>query len=255
MKPKISVIIPCYNYAGYIEKCIMSVLLQRINHTVEIVIGNDNSTDESLNIINRMKALYENHQFIFKVINHEVNVGEINNTKSLLERCEGDYIAYLDADDYWINPYKLEKQLEFMESNQDYSMCITGYIIYENDSYVPASNFSSWLCPININNLNSESLCSGNIIGSSSSRFFRNYGSKIIKDYFYDFPYSDWAMNFELSFMGKVAYLNFPGYVYRKHDKSLSHIDFKKSTQDDYNRLTGILKEILNKKLYNPSEL
>lgn len=249
MRPKISVIIPCYNYESYIEKCITSVLSQRVNHTIEILVGNDNSTDDSLNIIKKIKNHHESEKFIFKIVNHEINVGEINNTKSLLEKCEGDYIAYLDADDYWIDTYKLQKQLDFMEKNPSCSMCVTGYILFENEKYIPTSDFSSWLCPIDTNNLNSENLCNGNIVGSSSSRFFKNYGSVIIKDYFYDFPYSDWAMNFELSLLGKIEYLNFPGYVYRKHEKSLSHIDFNNYKQDEYNKRTKILRELLIKTL------
>lgn len=176
MLPKVSVIIPCYNYDKYIEQCLMSVLLQRLNYNIEIIISDDNSTDNSFIVANRIKKFYETDQFKFIVSKNENNLGEINNTKSLLEKAKGEFIAYLDADDYWTDPYKLAKQIEFMEQNPDYSLCITGHMILENNQYIPVSDFNYWLCPRNMQNLTSEELSNSNCVGSSSSRFFINYG-------------------------------------------------------------------------------
>ena len=256
MDPKVSVIIPCYNYDKYIEQCIMSVLLQRVDFKIEIIIGDDNSTDNSYAIANRLKSFYETDNVAFNIIKQEINIGEIDNTKCLLENAKGEYIAYLDADDFWINPYKLKAQVDFMDSNPDYSMCVAGYIILENNNYIPINDFSLWLRPVDINNLSSESLVPGNSVGTSSSRFFRNYDN-IVQSYFYEFPYSDWPMNFELSLRGKIGYINFPSYVYRVHEKSLS----KNNTLIDvdhqiiYEKRVGILRDILNKKLYTVSDV
>ena len=239
---KLSVIIPCYNYEKYIEQCLMSVALQNCNFNIEVLIGDDNSSDKSFEIIKRFKMCYESDKIKFKIYSHPENIGEINNTKFLLEKCEGEYIAYLDADDYWIYPNKLQKQVDFLDNNKDYSICITGYIELLNDSgdYIPTINLSSWLCPKNINNLNSDSLTTHNTVSSSSSRVFRNY-KDLIKDYFYEFPYSDWALNFELSLKGKISYLDFPSYVYRIHNNSLS-----KRSKIDMVYLCSILKNIKN---------
>jgi len=252
MSTKISVIVPCYNYERYVEKCLMSIVLQNRNFNVEILVGNDNSTDNSLKIINRFAKYYESDNLKFKIHSHNTNLGEISNTKFLLENCEGDYIAYLDADDYWIDPNKLKKQIEFLDNNKDYSICITGYSKLLNDgSYIPSVDFSSWLCPIDINRLNSESLTTGNIVGSSSSRLFRNY-ENLFKDYFYNFPYSDWVINFELSLKGKIGYLDFPSYIYRIHDNSLSKKDSQAENSNElYNKRVNILKSELDKHINN----
>jgi glycosyltransferase involved in cell wall biosynthesis len=249
MKPKVSVIVPCYNYGGHVEKCIMSILLQKLDYNIEIVIGDDNSSDYSLDIITRMKGSYEDEKVKFKIIGHDQNIGEINNTRSLLENSDGEYIAYLDADDYWVDPFKLIKQIEFMDNNKEFSMCITGQINFQNGVYSPASNFSSWLCPINPEEMSAENLSTGNFVGSSSSRFFRNYPD-IIKDYFYEFPYSDWPMNFELSLRGRIKYLDFPGYVYLIHDNSLSRKKLEPTEEELknlYYRRVNILKDVLIK--------
>jgi len=252
MKPKVSVIIPCYNYDKYIEQCLMSVVLQNRDFNIEVLIGDDNSTDKSIEIIERFSRYYRYDNLKYKIYSHDKNLGEINNTKFLLDNCEGEYIAYLDADDYWTDPNKLKNQLEFLDNNKDYSLCITGYIQLKNGvDYNPNVNFKSWLCPKDINNMNSDALSKGNIVGSSSSRVFRNY-KDLVKDYFYDFPYSDWVMNFELSLKGKIGYLNFPSYVYRMHDNSLSTKDLQAENKEElYNKRVSILKSELNKYLNN----
>ena len=224
MKPKVSVIIPCYNYQNYIEQCIMSVLLQRTNFQIEIIVSDDNSSDNSYNIINRVACSYQSEQFKFKILRNEKNLGEINNTKNLIQNSIGQYIAYLDADDYWVDPYKLQKQVEFLDNNPEYSMCVAGFYSITDGTFLPSSNFTQWTT--SIGELNSDNLAFGNVVSCSSSRVFRNQNNLtelLFRDYAYKFPYSDWLINFELSFLGKIQYLDFPCYIYRSHQNSLSN--------------------------------
>jgi glycosyltransferase involved in cell wall biosynthesis len=71
MDPLVSVIVPCHNYEKYIEQCILSILVQRANFNVEVVIGDDCSTDYSLSIAKRMKNWYESENFIFTIVERE----------------------------------------------------------------------------------------------------------------------------------------------------------------------------------------
>ena len=71
---KINVIVPCYNYANYLDLCLMSIFTQRVNCVVEILFSNDNSTDESLGIAERIAARYNNDQIFMTVFNHEKNI-------------------------------------------------------------------------------------------------------------------------------------------------------------------------------------
>ena len=245
MRPKVSVIIPCYNYDKYIEHCILSVVVQKTSFPFEIIIGDDNSSDNSFLIAQRMQSTFQDERIQFKVYKNEENIGEINNTKKLLQNSTGQYVAYLDADDYWTFPNKLQTQVEFMDQNPNYSLCITGFLWLQNGQFIPKNDFTAWLCPIDTT---SESLTKTNTIGSSSSRLFRNYNN-LIKDYFVNFPYSDWPLNFELSLLGDIKYLDFPSYVYRIHDKSLSHYKSaaEKEKQEQLNFMRSqILEKILD---------
>ena len=88
-------------------------------------------------------------------------------------------------------------------------------------------------------------LLSTNFIGSSS-RFFRNYNNLII-DYFYDFPYSDWPMNFELSLRGKILYQNFSSYVYRLKPNSLISVESIEELELKKDYRAELLMNILKK--------
>ena len=117
--PIISVIIASYNHAESIKKAIGSVLQQTFKD-FEIIIVDDGSGDGSVKIIKdferlnkKIKAYYENHK------------GLMNTYLKGLSECKGDYIAFCDCDDYWIDKDKLKKQVSYMENNLDCGLCFT----------------------------------------------------------------------------------------------------------------------------------
>jgi glycosyltransferase involved in cell wall biosynthesis len=259
---KINVIIPCYNYASYLDLCLMSVFTQRVDCEIEILFSDDNSSDESFGIAKRIAERYNTDKIYLKVFRQEKNIGEIENTKFLISQCSSKYISYLDADDYWIDPYKLEKQYKFMESNPDFSMCYTGQLGYDGVHHSPdPTGFETLICPYyfitdgilysdenysySYGILDNKTLCNANHV-FSSSRFFRNY-SDLIKEYFYDFPYSDWPMNFELGLRGKIFYMNFAGYVYRTKSDSLFHKETSEVREEKNQHRCDLLKYLYSK--------
>jgi len=250
MSKKINVVIPAYNCGKFLDHTILSVFSQITKHNISVLISNDCSTDNTLEVLERLKNTYYRDNFEIIIFNQEKNLGEINNTKFLLDNCDGEYIAYLDADDFWINPNKLKIQIDFMETNKNCSMCFTGYLEYTDGIFVPSALGNSWLSPpLNINIENSitpDMFLSSNCIGSSS-RVFRNYNN-IIKDYFNSFPYSDWPMNFEISLLGDVKFINFVTYCYRKHNQSLtSKLDLESDEyKEKFNKRVNILTERYN---------
>lgn len=105
----VSVIVPVYNSSKYLEECITSIINQTYKN-LEIIIINDNSTDNSLNIINKFKDKR------IKVINLKKTKGVANARNEGIKKSSGNYICYLDSDDY-ITKDKIEKQVKFMEEN------------------------------------------------------------------------------------------------------------------------------------------
>jgi glycosyltransferase involved in cell wall biosynthesis len=236
----------------------MSIFTQRVDCIVEILFSDDNSTDESFGIATRIAEKYNTDNIYLKLFKQEKNIGEID-TKFLLSKCDSKYIAYLDADDYWIDPYKLQKQYDFMESNPDFSMCFTGQLGFDGETHSPGpTGFELLIVPywfITNDILYSDEKYSysygildpKSFIGSnyvfSSSRFFRNY-ENLIQDYTYEFPYSDWPMNFELGLRGKIFYMNFASYVYRIKPNSLFNSETSEEREKKYQYRCDLLKSL-----------
>lgn len=113
----VSIIMPTYGHEKYIEQAINSVLMQKVNFKYEVLIGEDCSPDNTRQILKNME---QNLPECFHIFYRETNFGSKNNCKDLQERSIGKYWITLEADDYWLNPLKLQKQVDFLESNTDY---------------------------------------------------------------------------------------------------------------------------------------
>ena len=123
----ISVIIPSYNRANTVGETIESIVNQNgigDEFSLEIVIGDDCSTDNAREVLLQYKSKYP--EFI-KLIFHEHNVGLGTNWGTCVLACQGKYICNCDNDDYWHNPDKLLLQLEYMENHPAANVLFTDY--------------------------------------------------------------------------------------------------------------------------------
>jgi glycosyltransferase involved in cell wall biosynthesis len=127
--PLVSVFMITYNHEKYIAQALNSVLMQKTSFDYEIVIGDDCSTDSTQKII---KDYVTKHPNKIKPIFQTVNVGAMRNAYEFtLPECKGKYIATLEGDDYWTDPDKLQKQVDFLESNENYSVCFHHVIMVD----------------------------------------------------------------------------------------------------------------------------
>ncbi len=128
----VSVWMITYNHEKFIGKAIESVLSQKTNFTFELVIGEDNSNDDTAKIIKEYHSKYPD---IIKPIYHTANKGMMGNMIDTLNRCKGKYVAMLECDDFWTYEYKLQQQVDFLESNPEVSFCFhNAEVCYENNS-------------------------------------------------------------------------------------------------------------------------
>lgn len=119
-EPLLSVRIVTYQHVDYIAQCLDNVLCQVTNFPFEIVIGEDASTDGTRAIVFDYADRYPEK---IRVITADMNVGVKANGQRVRSACRGKYIALLEGDDYWTDPLKLQKQVDFLEANPDYSLC------------------------------------------------------------------------------------------------------------------------------------
>jgi glycosyltransferase involved in cell wall biosynthesis len=120
METMVSVCMVTYNHEKWIAQAIEGVLAQKTSFKYELVIGEDCSTDSTLEVI---RSYVEKFPLLIRLVSNPVNVGLSTNFSRLLTKCSGKYIAICEGDDFWTDPAKLEKQVAFLETNPNYIMC------------------------------------------------------------------------------------------------------------------------------------
>ncbi|WP_316839650.1 glycosyltransferase family 2 protein [Pedobacter gandavensis] len=109
-----------YNHEKYIKQAVEGFVMQKTNFSVEIIIGEDCSTDHTREILNDYVSRYPDK---IRIITSPTNVGANNNAVRVFKAVRGKYIAICDGDDYWTDPLKLQKQVDFLEENEAFVMC------------------------------------------------------------------------------------------------------------------------------------
>jgi glucosyltransferase len=122
IKPRVSVVCVCYNHVDFIERTIQGFLKQKTTFPYDIIIGDDFSTDGTVEII---ENYYNKNKDKITPIFRNRNIGGGNNLINCLDIAKGDYIAYCEGDDYWIDDLKLQKQFDILESNTDIGLVWT----------------------------------------------------------------------------------------------------------------------------------
>ena len=122
MNLKVSVLITSYNHAPTLRRAIESVLMQRTAFDVQVIAVDDCSSDDSVAIIRQYQdkvtcVAFPDHYGMMRA--YAVGLG----------RCEGQYIAVCDCDDYWTDPLKLAKQVDYMDVHPDVGLCVTDVMI------------------------------------------------------------------------------------------------------------------------------
>lgn len=116
----VSVWMITYNHGRYIAEAIESIMMQKTTFPVELVIGEDGSTDDTRAIILAFCARYPGR---IRLLEQRENLGMMQNTLRTLRACNGKYVAMCEGDDYWTDEYKLQKQYDFMEQHPDCALC------------------------------------------------------------------------------------------------------------------------------------
>jgi glycosyltransferase involved in cell wall biosynthesis len=125
---KLSVRLITYNHSPFIAQAIESVLMQRTNFDFDIVIGEDESSDGTREIVaqyakkypGKIKALFHDRK---NVIYYKGRPTSRYNFVTTLKHCTGEYVALLDGDDFWTSPTKLQEQVDFLDQHTECAIC------------------------------------------------------------------------------------------------------------------------------------
>lgn len=201
-----------FNHENFIIEAIQSILIQETDFAVELIISNDASTDKSDSII---KHYINNHpkSSCIKYINHTQNIGMMNNLIATLKMCKGKYLAFCEGDDYWIDKNKLQKQVDFLDSNSTYNICFHNVKIREGNKFSQQSLPNDLL---NRNTFSIKDLAKTNFI-STPSVVYRNNIVSIFPTWFKQSPVGDHVLHLLHAQNGDVFFMEDEMAVYRKH--------------------------------------
>jgi len=211
--PLVSVWLITYNHELYIAEAIESVLRQQTSFAVEIIIGEDCSTDGTRAIVQAYKARYPDRITLFLA---EQNMGMVPILRPTHALCRGKYVAMLDGDDYWTDPLKLQKQVDQLERNPSTRFNAHKVSILHTSSLeireAPEPRWSGQPGELRL-----EDFIRHGISVHTLSVVFRNdFGT--LPEWYYELPYPDAALLFMLLRQGGTAYyLTDNMGVYRVH--------------------------------------
>lgn len=246
--PKVSVCMITYNHENFIREAIEGVLMQVCDFEVELVVANDCSTDKTDEVIQDIIQHHPKASWI-NYTNHIKNKGMMPNFIWALEKCKGEYIALCEGDDYWTDTLKLQKQIDFLDTNLDYIVCFHDAIsINENGNELSNSLLGEWK-----KDYSNLELKKGAWL-PTLTRCFRNEKFNFPKE-FYQVNAGDHFLTSILGLYGKAKYIDFKGATYREHKhgiwNSRSKLDREYSMLNDYLKLCKFWKSNNDMEIYN----
>ena len=214
---KVSVFMITYNHEKYIAEALDSILMQETDFDFDIVIGEDCSTDATRRIVLEYSRKYPDK---IKLLLHNVNVGFISNLMYVLEACTGKYVAMCEGDDYWTDPFKLQKQVDFLEANKEYVLSTHGYRMVRDGSVIRTVDHNEF-----IDNNNTDGFAFDkefalyHWVTQPVTALFRRSAFKVdIRQYCY---FRDVHLFYHILKNGKGYFQNFVGADYRLHNTGI----------------------------------
>lgn len=215
-----------YNHQDFISQALDSILKQKTTFPFEILIGDDNSKDDTGKICASYAARFPDK---IKYYHREKNMGMMPNMIDILNCCDGKYIALCEGDDYWTDENKLQTQADFLEANQDASLCCHNHYVLSKEKLLPANK----KLPQEVKFLTTEDYLLDPFF-HTSSYFYRNTAQPVpFPGWFSNVLAGDHFLVLFLSMKGKIGYLDKKMSVFRNHGSSVSFtrtaLDIKKN--------------------------
>ena len=219
---KVSIVMITYAHEKFIYQSIYGILNQIVNFEIELIIADDNTNNDTENIVNTFKNHPKNN--CIKYTKHKVNKGMTQNFIWALNQTNGKYIALCEGDDYWTYPYKLQKQVDFLEQNEDY------VITLHHRNRLLGNEFT-------------YDECKDGFIFLQCMVFRRFEFDEFYIQNLKNIMYGDAFLYYKLLSLGKCKILDFNGAVYRIHENGIhSGLDRLKGVENNLDSLITIKK-------------
>lgn len=243
-KPLVSVFMVTYNHGNYISQAIKSVLIQLTSFPVKLYIGEDCSVDNTGKIIDEFRMNYPDK---IEVIHNNKNLGAIENAYQVYNAClksGSRYIAILEGDDYWLDPNKLQLQVEYLEKNQDAVLCFSNsLIINEKEEIINYSRVPDKYKKT----LTQREILSGYCPPANTVMFRRDVLSQGIPAEYLRSLNGDYFLFTLLTENGTAGYIDRITSVYRVHNEGIWSQKPKEYLTENYIKTCRAISKVINK--------
>lgn len=212
-QPVVSVCMICYNQEKYMSQAIEGVLMQKTSFPVQLVIGEDCSTDGTLAIC---KEYASKNPDKINLLPSVKNLGAMNNFVRTLAACNGRYIAICEGDDYWTDPDKLQRQVEFLDKNAEFQFAFHDVVVHNENTKIDFYRVGDRVIDKVVD---LKSVIAQNNIATASIVFRNNIDFQNLPQWFYkNGQKGDYGLVVTLAERGRGQFFPQKMSVYRVHD-------------------------------------
>jgi glycosyltransferase involved in cell wall biosynthesis len=239
--PKVSVSLITFNHEKFIAQAIESLLLQEVDFSYEIIIGEDFSSDRTREIVIDYQKQYPDK---IRLILPEQNLGCYGQKifVQTLQACRGEYIALLDGDDYWTSPHKLQQQVDYLDNHPECAICFHDVTTIFEDKAELSHTYNNFE-PQKFSGL--ENILKSNFIPTCSTLYRRGLFDQF-PQWYNETVCGDWVLHILNARHGKIGYINKSLAVYRVHSNGIFSSMRKMQQLKEAIKCYKLLNEYLN---------
>ena len=219
--------------------------MQRFDGDLELLVADDFSDDSTVAITS---TLTEKLKYKVTILPSSQNIGFVKNYQRGFTSCSGDYIAVIEGDDYWTDPLRLQKHIDFLQAHAECVMSMNRIIYYDETKVF--FSVDEWDKNESFYYVNTPQMAMGNRLGNLSACVFRKSQISKIPHELFDLTIADWMIGMVLSQYGFIAILKDAMSVYRVHDKGIFSGMFKEERDKHLLELADTYNNYFNRQ-YN----
>ncbi len=236
----VSITYTAYNHEKYLAQALDSFLMQQTDFEYEVLVHDDASTDNTVSIIREYESRYPHIIKPWYQSENQWSKGIRLHTAYNLPRARGKYIAMCDGDDYWTDPFKLQKQVDYMEANPDCTLCFHAIELIKNNQK-PTGRFikpydESCIVPIE-----DIIIGGGGFIGTNAVIIPKKY-LQTLPEFYLRAPVADVPLQLYLASQGSVYYINEIMSAYRQGVEGSWNSHMDKARKDYIKHLSEMIR-------------
>lgn len=210
---KLNVILITYNHSKFIEESLYSILIQKTDFEFDIIVADDYSTDDT---IDKIKKIDRNSSITFHYLSSDNNLGITKNYQRAFKAITAPYVAVMEGDDVWTDPFRLQKHVNFLDNHLECVMTFNRYIVsdFENAKFHIQP---IWTNAEGYQLITSRELAQDNLIGNFSTCVYRKKSLETLPKEMFDLMAYDWITNILVGRGGMIGYLMDTMSTYRLH--------------------------------------